>query len=284
MKKLKSFIGNYHLNIIPYTISFVIVFFIGTINFDNSNISGLEKTNTITQAVQKYFTNIYWTQFAPSSDVIAFSTNTISLDNNFGNDNTYSSKNQFQKDFSGKYFNPKFGINEFKIPNGWFATEGMNGDKGVIITIHPGTSSEFFSKLNSRSLLNETMPIMNLIVQDKTELKERQKFSLSSDDSGISTSCNSLKPNSTSIINGKTFQIALMKCSTTSKESIPGIDFGNTEVSKLYKYESPTTIYILQLILSSEYSPTPAKIDLMDMDKFQSLVDNAAQSLIIKND
>ena len=69
-----------------------------------------------------------------------------------------------------------YGITEFEIPTGWFATESMNGDNGIILTMLPGTTEEFFTKLNSLSN-NETLPVMNLVVQDKEDLRERQMSS-----------------------------------------------------------------------------------------------------------
>ncbi len=97
---------------------------------------------------------------------------------------------------------------------------------------------------------------MNLIIQDKQDLRERQISSLSDAwPSSFSTMCTELAPNSTATINTKQFQISTMNCSTKDKEPTPsGIDFGQDDLTKSYKYDSPTTIYVLQLIVSREYS------------------------------
>lgn len=89
---------------------------------------------------------------------------------------------------------------------------------------------------------------MNLVVQDKGDLRERQISSLSdAQPCSFSTECTELAPNSTATINYKQFQTSTMKCSATDKEAVPAgsIDFGHDELTKSYKYDSPTTIYVL---------------------------------------
>ena len=196
--------------------------------------------------------------------------------------NTFTDNSEFRQDISGKYTNPKFGITEFEIPPGWFATESMNGDNGIILTMLPGTTEEFFTKLNSLPY-NETLPVMNLVVQDKEDLRERQMSSslYGTGPSSFSTECTELTSNSTSTINDKQFQISTMKCSTADKEPTPdGIDFGHDEITKSFKYESPTTMYVLQLVLSSEYSSNKM-VNEAYLSKFQPSLDDAIQTLRI---
>ena len=72
-----------------------------------------------------------------------------------------------------------------------------------------------------------------------------------------------------------------MNCSTNDNEPPSGgIDFGHDEFTKSYKYDSPNTIYILQLILSSEYSPNKIVNDA-DLANFQPTIDKAIQTLEI---
>jgi hypothetical protein len=196
--------------------------------------------------------------------------------------NTFRDNLEFRQDISGKYTNPNYGITEFEIPTGWFATESMNGDNGVILTMLPGTTEEFFTKSNSLSN-NETLPVMNLVVQDKEDLRERQMSSSLSaaGPSNLSTECTELASNSTSMINDKQFQISTMKCSTADKTSTAdGIDFGHEEITKAYKYDSPTTMYVLQLVLSSDYSSNQIVNDAY-LYKFQPVIDDAIQTLKI---
>lgn len=212
---------------------------------------------------------------------ISTSISNVHSNNNNNSINTFTDNSEFRQDISGKYTNPKFGISEFKIPDNWFATESMNGDNGIILTMLPGTTQEFFNKLRSLSN-NETLPVMNLIVQDKENLKERQMSSLSdSEPSSFSTKCMELNSNSTSMINDKPFQISTLKCSTTDKGPTPGgIDFGHNEITMSYKYDSPNTIYVLQLVLSSENSSNKIVNDEY-LYKFQPILDNAIQTLKI---
>ena len=101
------------------------------------------------------------------------------------------------------------------------------------------------------------------------------------DPSSFSTKCKELTSNSTSTINDKQFQISTMKCSTADKEPIAeGIDFGHDEIIKSYKYDSPTTIYALQLVLSSEYSSNKMVNDAY-LSKFQPSLDDVIQTLKI---
>jgi len=196
--------------------------------------------------------------------------------------NTFTDASEFRQDIRGKYVNPKYGITEFEIPTGWFATESMNGDNGIILTMLPGTTEEFFTRLNSLSN-NETLPVMNLVVQDKGDLRERQmSSSLSAEGlSNLKTECTELTSNSTSTINDKQFQISTMKCSTVDKAPMAdGIDFGHDEITKSYKYDSPTAMYVLQLVLSSEYSSNKMVNDAY-LSKFAPILDNAIQTLKI---
>jgi hypothetical protein len=111
-----------------------------------------------------------------SSFKISSANPTISSDSN-SSINTFSDNSEFRQDISGKYINPKYGITGFEIPTGWFATESMNGDNGIILTMLPGTTEEFFTKLNTLSN-DETLPVINLVIQDKEDLRERQMSSL----------------------------------------------------------------------------------------------------------
>ena len=72
-----------------------------------------------------------------------------------------------------------------------------------------------------------------------------------------------------------------MKCSTSDKNPIAeGIDFGHDEITKSYKYDSPTTVYVLQLVLSSEYSSNKI-INESYLSKFEPVIDDAIQTLRI---
>lgn len=184
-------------------------------------------------------------------------------------------------DITGQYSNPTYGIINFEIPAGWYASEGMFGDKGISVSMHPGTSDELLQRLTTGQV-NETIPVMNLAVVDKAE---RQLRIQNAPASSLSMQCTELQPNSTSTIEGKVFDVSTMKCTTGNQQSegqeeelgIP--DFSSTEVFKRYEYESLTRIYALQLILSSDRSPQNAEINISGIERFAPIIDKAIQTL-----
>ena len=199
---------------------------------------------------------------------------------------TFMEGTNLRQDISGKYSNPGFGIINLDIPTGWYASEGMFGDKGIIIDMHPGTSEEFVNMLTTGNT-NQTIPVMSLIVVDKKEMIERQSMAQETPTSFI-PQCSELQPNSTATVDGKTLEVSTMRCATKDKlatqpdtenpEDIFIPDFSRTEVFKRYEYEAPNAIYILQLTLSSEYSPIN-KVDETEIAKFTPILDKTVETL-----
>ena len=189
--------------------------------------------------------------------------------------------NGLRTDITGQYSNPTYGIINFEIPAGWYASEGMFGDQGIAISMHPETSDELMQRL-STGQVNETIPVMLLAVVDKAERQLRMQNAPAS---SLSMQCTELQPNSTSTIEGKVFNLSTMNCTTGDQQSegqeeqlgIP--DFSSTEVFKRYEYESASRIYALQLILSSDRSPQNAEITISDIERFAPIIDRAIQSL-----
>lgn len=184
-------------------------------------------------------------------------------------------------DVTGQYSNPTYGIINFAIPTGWYASEGMFGDKGISISMHPGTSDELSQRLTTGQI-NETIPVMILAVVDK---EERQLRMQNAPTSSSPIQCTELQPNSTSTIEGKVFNVSTMKCTTGNQQTeeqeeqlgIP--DFSSTEIFKGYEYESPNRIYALQLTLSSDRSPQNDVNSISDIAKFAPIIDKAIQTL-----
>ena len=188
------------------------------------------------------------------------------------------SDNELRTDITGQYSNPTYGIVNFEIPEGWHASEGMFGDKGISVAMHPGTSDELAQKLTTGQV-NETIPIMDLVVLNKEE-RQVQNAPLSS----LSTQCTELQSNSTATIDGKVFNVSTMKCTIGNPQSqqqeqlgIP--DFSSTEIFKRYEYESPNSIYALQLTLSSEKSPQNVESNISDIARFAPIIERAIQTL-----
>lgn len=189
-----------------------------------------------------------------------------------------------RSDITGGYSNPTYGITNFEIPVGWYASEGMFGGNGISIAMHPGTSEELMQRLTTGQV-NETIPVMLLAVVDKAERQLRMQNAPAS---SLSMQCTELQPNSTSTIDSKVFNVSTMKCTTGDQQSegqkeqlgIP--DFSSTEVIKRYEYESPSRIYALQLTLSSDKSPQNAEINISDVERFAPVIDRAIQSLKVE--
>ena len=190
-------------------------------------------------------------------------------------------ENGLRADITGQYSNPTYGIVNFAIPTGWYASEGMFGDKGISISMHPGTSDELLQRLTSGQI-NETIPVMDLAVVDK---EERQLRMQNAPASSSSVQCTELQPNSTSTIGGKVFNVSTMKCTSGNQQTeeqegeqsgIP--DFSSTEIFKRYEYESPNRIYALQLTLSSDRSPQNAESNISDISKIEPVIDKAIQT------
>ncbi|HKR73794.1 MAG TPA: hypothetical protein VJR94_06745 [Candidatus Nitrosocosmicus sp.] len=290
---LKEFLVSQKLCFMPFHIILIFfgVFIAGTTVYNIGNTLSIARGDTFESPSPIKLVQQYQSKMALISNLVEPSIFKISSDNpTIGSASNNSltttadnseSESEFRQDITGKYANPKYGITEFEIPMGWFATESMNGDKGIILTILPGTTEEFFTRLNSLPN-NETLPIMNLVVQDKENLREQQMSSSLSEPSSFSTSCTELTSNSTSTINDKQFHISTMKCSTTDKAPIAeGIDFDHDEITKSYKYDSPSTMYVLQLVLSSEYSSNKMVNDAY-LSKFQPVIEDAIQTLKIR--
>jgi hypothetical protein len=189
-----------------------------------------------------------------------------------------------RSDITGGYSNPTYGITNFEIPVGWYASEGMFGENGISIAMQPGTSEELMQRLTTGQV-NETIPVMLLAVVDKAERQLRMQNAPAS---SLSMQCTELQPNSTSTIDSKVFNVSTMKCTTGDQQSegqkeqlgIP--DFSSTEVIKRYEYESPSRIYALQLTLSSDKSPQNAEINISDVERFAPVIDRAIQSLKVE--
>lgn len=197
---------------------------------------------------------------------------------------------EFRSDLTGHYSNPKYGIIDFVIPEGWYASEIQNGEKRIIVDIQPGTENEILDRLTQTS---EVVPTITIMSDDKEELKQTNDLLdplLTGSQSG-NTDCTSLQPNSTATVDGKTFKVSTMECKTITPSfeigspsgqedfTIPGEN--STEVIKKYEYESPTTLYALQLRLPTEGLGIDP-VQKPDVNKYIPVLDSAFQTLRIK--
>ena len=120
------------------------------------------------------------------------------------NNSEFGLEDEGRKDLSGHYSNLKFGIADFVIPSGWFASENFEGEKLLFVDIQQGTAKERLDKLTQEPLdLNSSIisPKISLTSYDKEESKQAdlllEKYV---GDSDIIKTCNNVESNSTAEI------------------------------------------------------------------------------------
>jgi len=113
-------------------------------NQSNSNVSSFDSTN------DNYLGN---TTFSDGSKLYPYAT-----------------------DVSGHYSNPKYGILDFVIPEGWYGSERQwSGDKSINLDLQPGTEDQYLDKLLN-SPADEIIPTMTLEANDKRQQQMAQSL------------------------------------------------------------------------------------------------------------
>ena len=194
-----------------------------------------------------------------------------------------------RKDLSGHYSNLKFGIVDFVIPSGWFASENIEGEKMLSVDVQQGTAKERLDKLTQEPLdLNSSIitPKITLTSYDKEQSKQVdlaiEKFSAGSD---VIDTCNNLESNSTAEIDGKQFKVSTMECKSFVKSNENAAqtpqDSISTDVIKKYEYETPDTTFSVELTLPTQdyYSPVHKNVDIT---KYTPILETVASSLKLK--
>jgi len=197
----------------------------------------------------------------------------------------YGREDLGRKDLSGHYSNIKFGIVDFVVPPGWFASENIEGEKMLSVDVQQGTAKERLDKLTHEPLdLNSSTitPKITLTSYDKEESKQAdllvEKFSAGN----IIDTCNNLESNSTAEIDGKQFKVSTMECKSYAKADENGTqnpqDSISTDIIKKYEYETPDTTFSVELTLPTQdsYSPVHKNVDIT---KYTPTLDSAASSL-----
>jgi len=202
-----------------------------------------------------------------------------------GNISEFGLEDSGRKDLSGHYSNLKFGIVDFVIPPGWFASENIEGKKLISVDIQEGTTEERLDKLAHEPIdLNSSTitPKITLISYDKEESKQAdlliEKFSAGS----IINTCNNLESNSTAEIDGKQFKVITMECKSYAKSNENGThnpqDSISTDLIKKYEYETPDTTFSVELTLPTQdyYSTVHKNVDITE---YNPLLESVAGSL-----
>jgi hypothetical protein len=222
--------------------------------------------------------------FSASSDLAANNSDFDLAANN----SDFGLEDPGRKDLSGHYSNLKFGIVDFVIPSGWFASENIEGEKLISVDIQEGTTKERLDKLVNEPIdLNSSTitPKITLTSYDKEESKQAdlllEKFSAGS----IIKTCNNLESNSTAEIDGKPFKVSTMECKSYAKSDESATqnpqDSISTDVIKKYEYETPDTTFSVELTLpTQDYYSTVHKS--VDITKYTPILEPAASSLKLK--
>jgi len=222
--------------------------------------------------------------FSGSSDLSANSSD-------FGlsaNSSDFGLEDPGRKDLGGHYSNLKFGIVDFVIPSGWFASENLEGEKLISVDMQQGTAKERLDKLTQEPIdLNSSTitPKITLISYDKEESKQADLLVEKFSPGNIIKTCNSLESNSTAEIDGKPFKVTTMECKSFVKSNENAAqnpqDSISTDIIKKYEYETPDTTFSVELILPTQdyYSPVHKKVEIT---KYTPILEPAASSLKLK--
>ena len=258
-----------------------------TNTFAQGLTSPLDEAEKLLSDIQSLNNNSGATDLANFSD----SSDLAANNSDFGlgaNNSDFGLEDQGRKDLSGHYSNLKFGIVDFVIPSGWFASENIEGERIISVDMQQGTAKERLDKLTHEPLdLNSSTitPKITLTSYDKEESKQAdllvEKFSAGN----IINTCNNLESNSTAEIDGKQFKVSTMECKSFAKSNENATqnpqDSISTDIIKKYEYETPDTTFSVELILPTQdyYSPVHKNVDIT---KYTPILEAVAGSLKLK--
>jgi hypothetical protein len=212
-----------------------------------------------------------------------------------------------QKQVSGHYGNPQFGITDIVFPDGWHGSE-LPPLVGLTVIMHQGSENQSSSSLSDIiSPIALAQPQMTLQVLNNSEIADvqdnTQAFS-------ISKVCKPLAQNTTSVIDGRTFNVATIECPLSSlinaqMERMMSSTSGNSSnqsniaadgrggmgglfkstnlnpnavmQSKLYEFKTSDKTYRLGLTVSNLFSSSSASKP--DISKYTQILDTTANTL-----
>jgi hypothetical protein len=190
-----------------------------------------------------------------------------------------------RKDLSGHYSNPDFGILDFVIPDGWYASETFEGQKRLYVEVQPGTNQERLDKLTQIPAgpgPSELVPKISVGSLDKEE--NRQATNLLEENSALPV-CTSMVPNSTATINGKLFRVSTMECKTFDNTNPPNgttpQNSTSTDILKTYQFDAEKTIYTIELDLPTQDFLSSYHRSV-DINKYTPYLETVANSLKLK--
>lgn len=202
------------------------------------------------------------------------------------NDNSTTNENtnvgEGKKDISGHYSNIDLGIVDFVIPQGWYGSESFDADKLLEVNLQQGTNQERLDKLMSLDALNSTELTPQIIVSSSDKKQNEQVMAILGPSNRV---CTSVESNSTSTIGGKVFKVSTMECklyaeSATNQQANSSTSL-ETNLIKKYEYETPNTLYSVELILpTQEYGTSVFKT--VDISRYTPTLDLVVNSLKLK--
>jgi hypothetical protein len=213
-----------------------------------------------------------------------------------------------QKQVSGHYSNPQFGITDIVFPDGWHGSE-LPPIIGLTVIMHPGSENNQSSSSSSLSDIISPIalaqPQMTLQVLNNSDLADVEQEN--SQAFSISKLCKPLAQNTTSVIDGLTFNVATIECPLSSiinaqmgrMMSSMGGSSGNQSnsagagigglfkslnlnpnavmQSKLYEFKTADKTYRLGLTVSNLFSSQTS--EKPDVSKYTRLLDTTANTL-----
>ena len=218
-----------------------------------------------------------------------------------------------QKQVSGHYSNPQFGITDIVFPDGWSGRE-MPPILGLSVIMHPGSErnqSQSSSLLGMSSIPFARPQIILQVLNNSdvaafsSEIGNPQAFSMSK-------VCKPLVQNTTSVIDGRAFNVATIECPLSSLTRAQEEDAGSIGMgsgsnqsnfgsangggggigglfkslnlnpnaimqAKFYEFKTPDKTYRLGLIVSNLFSSQTS--EKPDISKYAQLLDTTANTL-----
>ena len=210
-----------------------------------------------------------------------------------------------QKQVSGHYSNPQFGITDIIFPDGWHGSE-MPPIVGLTIIMHPGneanqSSSSLLDIISPTALAQPQMVLQVLNNSDLAGVEEKNSQAFS-----ISKICKPLAQNTTSVIDGRTFNVATIECPLSSLINAQmgrmmssmrsngnqsnfapsgggglfkslNLNPNGVMQSKLYEFKTPDKTYRLGVVISNLFSSQNS--EKPDVSKYTQLLDTTANTL-----
>src|SRR5919197_4228484 len=216
-----------------------------------------------------------------------------------------------QKQVSGHYSNPQFGIADIIFPDGWSGRE-MPPILGLSVIMHPGSENQSQSTLFGMSSIPFARPQIILQVLNNSDVAAFSSEIGSPQAFSISKVCKPLTQNTTSVIDGRTFNVATIECPLSSlvrsqeEGGIPSMGSSSNQSNfgpaggggigglfktlnlnpnavmqaKFYEFKTPDKTYRLGLIVSNLFSSQSS--EKPDISKYTQLLDTTANPLKLR--